>query len=180
MKLLEAPGSVEVKTPGQAAHELPAELADLAGLAAAADAQLAGVDQVPGAPGADQAAAELEANEHASITGALCLLANIGSKAVPPIGDAYTPEACGTIATEYLRCAELYGWTFHRAASNPILGLVAAAALPAVMHLEAFKAHFAQRKDAAAAAAREPAPLAQPLPPIDTEAPRSHAGTRIG
>ncbi len=157
--------------------ELPAELAELQGIAAAADAELQGQALPPGA-----AEPPPEVDEAKSVAGALCLVAMVGSKFCPPIGETYGTAECEAIAAEYLRCAEQYGWTFHKAASNPVLGLCAAVALPAVLNAEKFAAWAAERKRAQLAAQqpqRQPAQVPVPLQPVTDTDPRPHAGQRI-
>ena len=174
--LADAPSS----SSSSSAPALPPELRQLEGLAAAADAQLAGADAPAGAPGgAGQAAAAVD--EHTSVAGFLAMAAGVAAMACPPIGQAYTPEACATIATEYLRCAELYGWTWHKGAASPVVGLVAAAAMPVAMNLPAFLEWNKQRK----AKAEAPTPPAAPggqvhqLAAVETGEARSHAGVRL-
>lgn len=145
--------------------------ADLAAVAAAADAQLAAGELVPALPGAEAAAEQAAASEHQSIAGALVMLVSVAGMLCPPIASTYTPEACATIATEYLRCAERYGWTWHKAAESPVIGLAAAVALPAAMNAPAFIAWQRQRSQAAS---EPPAPL----PPAANDE-RPHAGIRL-
>ena len=147
------------------AEALPPELAQLEQLASAADAQLAGVDQLaPGAPGA--AAAAPEVDETKEVAAVLSLISFAAGKAMPPIAEVYDPPACQSIAEQYMRCAEAYGWTFHKHASSPIAGLIAAAAMPALLNIDKFQAHLAEKRAAAENEQRQ-ASTTSPLPTID-------------
>ena len=83
---------------------------------------------------------------------------------MPPIAEVYDADACQAIAQQYMRCADAYGWTFHKSASSPIVGLVAAAAMPALLNIDKFKVYLVARR-AAAEPARQPTDALRPSLP---------------
>lgn len=130
---------------------LSPELAQLEHIATAADAQLDGAAAalVPGE------APPPEVDETAEVAGALTLIATIGGMAIPPLAEVYDATACQAIAVQYMRCADEYGWTWHKNMNSPVVGLVAAAAMPAVLNAGKFRAWADEQKAKALAAQRQ-------------------------
>lgn len=112
---------------------LPPELLALDQMAASADAAIGAANQPAPPPGAADQADPAE-----ELAGMLTLGVNIVGKATDLVPKYYPPEVCREIATQYMACAEKYGWTWHKEAGGPEIRLGLAIGAPAFMlYLEA-------------------------------------------